>query len=648
VLKNKDVKLVTSDVTAKLLQVEQRNIAGGSSQPAGGIKSQAVTVAAPKKPFDKNSVVCYYCDKKGHMKRDCYKRNAEEARGKNKPGGGRRDGGHGGGPQAGAALAYTASAGQPSSSKAHGSTSGSSTWVLDSGATTHMAAGDKGFTVQAAGSGAKFTLVNGDKVPIKGHGHVSMDFGKRNAKARTVLAEAMLVPDLTSNLLSVRAVDRNSGAVVFVGDACYMLSDGDDVCSSGVFDKASVVGNVNDQEKYVLRVTPVRASANAASTRIAGEAELWHRGFNHLEIENIKRAAKMVDGLPSSVADAERVVGTVCVPCVDGKMVQAPHPPSSAKTTKCELVHTDVGGPLTESLGGSIYFITALEESTGFITATPIKTKEMASKVLKTRIKQLETLTGVHVKRIPHDGAKEYLTNDLKAWNEDKGITSEMTAPYKAQQNGKAERVNRTLMERVRAALLDSGAEEELWAETLASGVHVLNRSPKAGLDVTPLKALTGRRPNVSGFRVWGSRAWALKPKKEQRKLQPRTDVGRFVGYTVGGKAYRILTDGTNNVFERRDVLMEEKPAKADSSGDSSSTGPQLTRTEDSDNNGGMDESMDMLDAEGDGGEKKLRVEVSESEDDGDPDSLADENYDEECQGQNDSMLPVGTSTSDV
>jgi len=203
-------------------------------------------------------------------------------------------------------------------------------------------------------------------------------------------------------------------------------------------------------------------------------------------------------------------------------------------------------------------------------------------------------------------------------------------------------------MERVRAALLDAGAEDELWAEALASVVHVLNRSPKAELDVTPLEALTGRRPNVSGFRVWGSRAWALKPKKQQRKLEPRSDVGRFVGYKVGGKAYRILEDGTNTVFERRDVLMIEKPAKADSLGDGSSAGPQLTMTEDSDNNGGMDESMDMLDAQGDGGKMNLLVEDSESEDDGDPDSLADDNDDEERQGQNDSMLSVETSTSEV
>jgi len=116
-----------------------------------------------------------------------------------------------------------------------------------------------------------------------------------------------------------------------------------------------------------------------------------------LGFENFKRAAKMVNGMPSSVANAERMVGTVSVPCVDGKMVQALHPRSYTNTTKCEVVHTDMGGPLTESLGGSISFITALEDSTGFITATPIKTKGMASEVLKTRIKQLETTTGVKV-----------------------------------------------------------------------------------------------------------------------------------------------------------------------------------------------------------------------------------------------------------
>jgi len=91
----------------------------------------------------------------------------------------------------------------------------------------------------------------------------------------------------------------------------------------------------------------------------------------------------------------------------------------------------------------------------------------------------------------------------------------------------------------------------------LASVVHVLNRSSKAELNVTPLEALSDRRPNVAGFRVRKSRALALKPKKQHCKLEPRTNVGRFVGYTVGCTAYRILEEETNQVLERRDVRME-------------------------------------------------------------------------------------------
>jgi len=257
-------------------------------------------------------------------------------------------------------------------------------------------------------------------------------------------------------------------------------------------------------------------------------------------------------------------------------------------------------------------------------------------------------LTCVNVKRVRHDGSKEYLTNDLKAWCEDKGITSEMTAPYKAQNNGKAERVNRALMERVLASLLDAGAEEELWTAALDSVVHVLDRSPKSGLDVTPLGALTGRRPNVSGFCFWGSRAWALKPKKQQRKLEPRTDVGRFVGYAVGANSYRILENGTNKVFERRDVLMKEKQAEAGTSGDGSSACPQQTITEDRNNQGCIDESVDMLDAEENAREKHRPFEDFDSEDDGGPDRLADDKDDEELQGQKDSLIPVDKAPSEV
>jgi len=153
------------------------------------------------------------------MKRDCLKKKADDAKGTKKTNGGRREGVEGGGAPPRAALAYTASAGQAGKHKAPGGTRELSTWVLDFGATNHMATGDNGFTFKTLGSGASVTLAEGRKVSITGHGYVSMDMGTGNTKDRMVLGEAMLVPDLTNNVLSVRAVDHRSGAVVFVGDA---------------------------------------------------------------------------------------------------------------------------------------------------------------------------------------------------------------------------------------------------------------------------------------------------------------------------------------------------------------------------------------------------------------------------------------------
>ena len=93
-----------------------------------------------------------------------------------------------------------------------------------------------GFPVRTAEIAAAFALANGDKLFIMGHGYVSLDVGKGKTKTRMLLGGDVLVPDLTSNLLFFRAVDRNHGAVVLVDNAWYILSDGDAVRLSGVLD----------------------------------------------------------------------------------------------------------------------------------------------------------------------------------------------------------------------------------------------------------------------------------------------------------------------------------------------------------------------------------------------------------------------------
>jgi len=111
-----------AEVSAKLLTVEQRASRGLLSSSTG-VKSQAFAASATKEPWDKKAVVCYYCDRKGHKKRDCLKKKADDAKGNKNSHGRRRDCGGGGGAPPRAALAYAASAGHDGEHKTPKSTS---------------------------------------------------------------------------------------------------------------------------------------------------------------------------------------------------------------------------------------------------------------------------------------------------------------------------------------------------------------------------------------------------------------------------------------------------------------------------------------------------------------------------------------------
>eukprot|EP00170_Pyropia_yezoensis_P002220 contig_9317_g2224 len=172
---------------------------------------------------------------------------------------------------------------------------------------------------------------------------------------------------------------------------------------------------------------------------------------------------------------------------------------------------------LVTTASGARYLMMMYEDSTGLAMGVPIRAKSNTGWVLMGKIPELERRCGKKLKRIRFDGAREFVTPQLLAWYGERGIDHEVTPPYSPESNGKAERVNRTVKERLRAALAEAGFEEELWAEAAVAAIFVMNRSPKEGLDTTPWEAFTGQRPDVSGMAVWGSTAYALKPLKQHK-----------------------------------------------------------------------------------------------------------------------------------
>jgi hypothetical protein len=153
----------------------------------------------------------------------------------------------------------------------------------------------------------------------------------------------------------------------------------------------------------------------------------------------------------------------------------------------------------------------------------------------------------------------EYISNAFRELCAKEGIKRELTAPHNPQDNGVAERKNRNIVGVAKAMLHDQGLPMFLWAEACNIVVFLQNRSPHKVLGrVTPEEAFTGKRPNVSHFRILGNLVYFHVPLESRKKLEPTTTKGIFVGYNEIAKAYRVYVSTLRRTLIMRDVRFEE------------------------------------------------------------------------------------------
>lgn len=132
----------------------------------------------------------------------------------------------------------------------------------------------------------------------------------------------------------------------------------------------------------------------------------------------------------------------------------------------------------------------------------------------------------------------------------------EYTVPYNLEQNGVAERKNRTIIEAARAMIFYQNLEYYLWAEASCTAIYIQNRSPHSYLrDKTPKEVFTKVKPNISHLRIFGCPVYIHDPKEKRTKLEPSGRKGIFVGYSETSKAYRIFIPGQKSIELSRDVI---------------------------------------------------------------------------------------------
>ena len=176
------------------------------------------------------------------------------------------------------------------------------------------------------------------------------------------------------------------------------------------------------------------------------------------------------------------------------------------------------------------------------------------------QIMKLNILAEEDVKVLRSDNGGEYTSDKFTKFCADKGILHEFTVPYCPQQNGVAERLNRTIMEGARSMLYQAKLPLDFWAEACSIAVYLHNRSPTAALkDETPFQRLFGRRPDISNLRVFGCVSYVHVPDSQRRKLDAKAHRAIFVGYPPGVKGYKLYDLEKKKFIVSRNVQFFEE-----------------------------------------------------------------------------------------
>ncbi|GJY99076.1 retrovirus-related pol polyprotein from transposon TNT 1-94 [Tanacetum coccineum] len=171
--------------------------------------------------------------------------------------------------------------------------------------------------------------------------------------------------------------------------------------------------------------------------------------------------------------------------------------------------------------------------------------------ILKSFITGIENLVDHKVKVFRCDIGTEYKNREMNQFCEMNGILRQFSIARTPQQNGVAEKRNRTLIEASRTMLADSKLPTTFWAEAINTACYVQNRVLVVKpYNKTPYELFHGRTPTLSFMRPFGCHVTILNTIDHLGKFNGKTDEGFFIGYSLNSKAFRVFNSRTRIVKE--------------------------------------------------------------------------------------------------
>lgn len=208
------------------------------------------------------------------------------------------------------------------------------------------------------------------------------------------------------------------------------------------------------------------------------------------------------------------------------------------------------------------YFISFLDDYSGFGRVYLLRRKSESIQAFRNFKAWAENQTGFKIETLRLDRGGEYTSSAFRSLLEEYGIEHQKTVARSPQQNGRAERWNRTLVEKAMTMMHFAGLSHGFWAVAIETAVHIYNRQPirRIGWRCPITLWFNNTKPDVSYFRVFGCKCFIHVQKEDRHgKLDKKAINAVFVGYESGSKGYKLWNPATHNFVVFRDVTFDEE-----------------------------------------------------------------------------------------
>jgi hypothetical protein len=284
---------------------------------------------------------------------------------------------------------------------------------------------------------------------------------------------------------------------------------------------------------------------------------LWHMRLWHMSERGITKLHKrnLLVGIKSCKLD-------FCKYCIMGKQCRVRFKTATHKKKDIlDYVHSDIWGPVrTPSKGGAQYFMSFIDDYSRKAWVYFLKNKSEAFAKFKIWKAEVENQTGRKIKCLRTDNGTEYRDGDFLKFCEEHGIKRHFTVRKTPQQNGVAERLNRTITETARCLRLNAELPKIFWAEAVYMTCYIINRSPRVAFDGKVAEEVwTGHEVDYSFMRIFGCPAYVHISGEDMSKLDPKSKKCIFLGFKKRVKGYKLWDPVAQKVVISRDVVFDEK-----------------------------------------------------------------------------------------